>query len=273
MNYIFKVLILTLVVAACSKEKTTADKTGEGKLPDNRPELRVMTYNIHHCNPPAKAGVIDVAAIAKVINEAGVDLVALQEVDVFTERSGKTLDQAKELGHLTNMHYFFAKAINTGGGEYGVAILSKYPILESQQISLPMKSGFPGEQRVLAWVTIELQNNKKIIFASTHLDTKDHRLVQAEKITEVFRDKPYPVILGGDFNDGPGSEPINHLDQHFSRTCKHSCFNTAPADFPTKAIDLLFYKSLNSFEVVKNYAVLQKTASDHLPLVAHLKVN
>ena len=154
-----------------------------------------------------------------------------------------------------------------------MALLSKYPILESSKQLLPMKEGIGGEQRVLAWVTVQLQSGKKVIFASTHFDLQDHRLIQAERVTELFKDKPYPVILGGDFNETPGSTAINYLDRSFIRTCRQGCFNTSPASFPTKAIDLIFYKSANAFELTKNYVVQEKSASDHLPLCAVLKVN
>ncbi|TZF86550.1 endonuclease (plasmid) [Pedobacter sp. BS3] len=232
-----------------------------------------MTYNVHHCNPPAKADVIDVAAIARVINTEDPDFVALQEIDVNTTRSGTNLNEAQELARLTGRQYFFAKALDYGGGEYGVAILSKYLIQESGQQLLPMKAGVPYEQRTVAWITVQLQNGKKLIFAATHFDSQEHRLLQAEKICEIFKDKPYPVILGGDFNDGPGSEAINYLDKYFSRTCPKTCYNTAPATFPTKAIDLIFFKPANALEVIKNNTVLEKNASDHLPLVAQFKIN
>ncbi len=274
----YKRLLLNLIVTTCvflfSCGKGTTETNEPDIKEDLKSEIKVMTYNVHHCNPPGSVNEINVAAIANVINAESPDLVALQEIDVETERSGKTLDQAKELGRLTNMYYYFGKAIHLQqGGEYGVAILSKYPFLEKKQQLLPMKEGVQGEKRTIAWVTVQLKNDKKIIFASTHFDTQNHRLAQAEKVAELFNDAPYPVIIGGDFNDVPGSDAINRLDRNFVRTCRQSCLTTAPASFPVKAIDLIFYKSTNAFEVVKNYTVPEKNASDHLPLVAVLKVN
>lgn len=265
------ILVVGIISLACSKSSSTP--VDPEKVKDERAEIKIMTYNVHHCNPPASPDLIDVAAIANVIKAESPDFVALQEIDVMTTRSGKGLDQAKELGRLTGMNYFFAKAIDLQGGEYGVAILSKLPMLETEKQLLPMKEGVSGEQRVIGWVTVQLKSGKKVIFASTHFDLQDHRVVQAEKVTEIFKDKPYPVIIGGDFNETPGSTAINYLDRNFARTCKQNCFSTIPASFPTKAIDLLFYKSVNAFEVAKNYVVQEKLASDHLPLCAVLKVN
>jgi len=74
--------------------------------------ISILSYNIHHANPPSKPGVIDVSAIANVIDRQQADLVALQEVDVHTARSGKALHEAEEIARLTGMKVFFAKAIN-----------------------------------------------------------------------------------------------------------------------------------------------------------------
>src|SRR5690606_6371938 len=112
--------------------------------------LKVMTYNIHIANPPSRGpGFVDINAIANVIKKEKPDLVALQEVDRFTERSGKDLDQAKAIAEQTGMHYFFAKALNRSGGEYGVAILSQEPILSSQLHSLPGADGMEAELRTI----------------------------------------------------------------------------------------------------------------------------
>ncbi len=112
--------------------------------------LKILTYNIHHANPPSKPNVIDVAAIAKVINEQQPDLVALQEIDVHTDRSGKALNQAEEIARLTGMKFYFARAIDYAGGEYGVAILSKFPMEKMTNNPLPTAEGTGGEHRTLA---------------------------------------------------------------------------------------------------------------------------
>ncbi len=258
-------VLLVFVSFACSKKNT--DKVDKGT------PLKVMTYNTHHCSPPAKTEFdIDMEAIANVIKAESPDLVALQELDVNTTRSGISLNQAAELARLTGMNYYFAKALDYRGGEYGVGILSRFPILESNKQLLPKKEGIAGEQRAIAWVTVEIEDGKKIIFASTHFDVAEHRLVQAQKVQEIFKDATYPVVLGGDFNDSPGTEPINYLDQYFTRSCPKICPFTAPADVPKKAIDLIFYTPKADFEVKKSYTVPERSASDHLPLVVDFLV-
>lgn len=103
-------LVTLFLFSACS-----ATKPGKS----NSIKIKVFTYNIHHANPPSKVGLIDLPAIAKVINESKADIVGLQELDVHTTRSGRELDEAVELGRLTGMHHYFVKAIDYAGGEYG----------------------------------------------------------------------------------------------------------------------------------------------------------
>ncbi|MEQ7801349.1 endonuclease/exonuclease/phosphatase family protein [Pedobacter sp. ASV1-7] len=263
-------LIAVLPILACSKggsDKGDITPPPTGSTAD----LKIMTYNVHHCSPPTKDRTfIDLNAIASVINIADPDIVALQEVDVHTLRSGTGNDQAKLLGSLTGRHSYFAKAIDYEGGEFGVAILSKYPILSSSTVLLPHKDGVDYEQRSMAVVKVKLPNGKEVIVASTHWDAEAHRLLQAQKIADYFQNETLPVIVGGDYNDQPGSTSINYFDQFFKRTCTTGCAPSAPSDAPTKAIDLIFYKS-NDLTVLTHQVINNSYASDHRPVVATFK--
>lgn len=243
-------------------------------LPAKKQTIRVMTYNLHHCNPPSAGDKIDVKAIADVIIREKADLVALQEVDVNTERSGKGNNQAKMLADMTGMHYYFSKAIDHQGGDYGVAVLSKYPIVDSVRYGLPIHADKPEEQRTIAAVTIQLPGKKNIIFASTHLGLKEpNRLLQSEKIVKEFGNAQFPMILGGDFNAVPDSEPIKYLDQYFQRTCLNDCGWTIPVEKPNKTIDFIMFKKGDPFKVKSTKVVEEKYASDHLPVISEIEVN
>lgn len=237
-------------------------------------DLRVMAYNIHHCNPPSKPDFIDIAAVVKTIRNQNPDLVALQEVDVDTERSGKG-NQAEIIAEKLGMQVFFGKAIDYEGGEYGVAILSDYSISEGTVHKLPTKSGTNGESRVLATAKIHLPNGMELLFGSTHLDSqKDstNRLLQIEEIVEISSDVEIPFIIAGDFNATPGSEVINILDGSFTRTCSN-CAPTIPVKNPTKAIDFIAFKHpKQKIDIVDHKVINEKYASDHLPIVADLNI-
>src|SRR5438094_2980292 len=89
-------------------------------------KIRVMTYNIHVGVGMDKK--LDLARIVGVINKQHPDLVGLQEVDRGVERTQR-IDEIAELAKLTKMDYAFAFNLKYQGGQYGVAILSKSPIL------------------------------------------------------------------------------------------------------------------------------------------------
>lgn len=233
--------------------------------------IKVLSYNIHHCNPPSKAkvGLIDVEGIARVIRESGADLVALQEVDVNTERSGKGINQAKELGRLTGMHYFFVKNIDHQGGDYGVAVLSKFPIIDSLGLKLPMKEGIGGEPRGVAAVVVEPEKGKKILFASTHFDLKEPtRVLQAAEINRVFKKRKEIVIVAGDFNALPDSEVIKTLDKQFVRSCTESCGFTIPEVKPNRTIDFIMSRKKDKLRTISHKVISEPYASDHLPVFA-----
>lgn len=232
--------------------------------------LKVMAYNIHHANPPSKPNFIDMEAIAKVIMASDPDLVALQEVDVNSRRSGIDLNQAKELARLTGLNYYFKQSIPFQGGGYGNAILSKFPIEDSFFLQLSAEVG--TEPRAILGVQITLPGNKKIKFASTHLDfsSATNSAQQAKEVTAYFEKESIPVIIAGDFNAVIGSEAINSIDKTFARTCAGECPPTIPVDKPTKAIDFIFFKPQNAFTVSHHEVIPETYASDHLPVFAIL---
>jgi endonuclease/exonuclease/phosphatase family metal-dependent hydrolase len=273
-----KLLVLCCVLFnfGCSK-KTVQTTTPVTTTPSVGYDgsLRVLTYNIHHANPPSTTTAIDIMAIANVIRQQNTDLVALQEIDVNTTRSGATLNEAAELGRLTGMKYYFAKAIDYGGGEYGVAILSKYPIESANNTQLPTAEGTNGERRTLATAVIALPDGKKVVFASTHLDAQSadtNRFLQINKIVELLQNEQNPVIIGGDFNAVPGTRIINALDAAFTRTCITSCGFTIPVNNPNKTIDFIAYKPSNKFDVAEHKVIDEKYASDHLPILSVLRL-
>ena len=154
-----------VLLLACTARKGAGNNTRVGIT-----TLTVMSYNIHHANPPSQTGVINLDTIAAIIRSQAPDIVALQEVDVHTKRSGTGLNQAAYLAQKTGLHYFFAKAINYEGGGYGVALLSKYPFLDTVTFLLPNEPGVTAEQRVLAKAVLKLPGNEEIVVANTHLD-------------------------------------------------------------------------------------------------------
>ncbi|UJH90155.1 endonuclease/exonuclease/phosphatase family protein [Antarcticibacterium sp. 1MA-6-2] len=265
-----------IFAVACSSSSSTADSSemdgsNQEKVGE---ELRVMAYNIHHANPPSKPEFIDLNAIVETIRNEDPDLVALQEVDFNTERSGAG-NQAEQIASLLNMNYFFGKAIDYEGGEYGVAILSKFPLAEEKVERLPTQAGTNGEPRVLVTAKIVTPKGNTIRFGSTHLDAQrepTNRLLQIKKIVELAQDEELPFIIAGDFNAVQDSEVMNIFTNDFGLTCT-DCPFTISTDNPVKTIDFIgFNPASGKFKVKNHHVVKQDYASDHFPIVSNLVI-
>jgi len=260
-----KKVLWTLILAASAHGMTRAQT------------LKIMTYNIHHANPPSKEkdSTIDLKAVAAVINAARPDLVALQEIDVNNGRAGLDLNEAKELGRLTGMSYFFSRAIWFRGGAYGDAVLSRLPIKDTIRYELPIEAGTKAETRVLCMVKVQLPGGKQILFGSTHLDQhRDdaNRMLQARTIAKIVKSLTLPCVIGGDFNADPDRRPLTLLDSVLARSCRSDCPLTIPTEKPVKTIDYVLYTPDVRFESLGVHSIHETYASDHLPVVADIRI-
>jgi endonuclease/exonuclease/phosphatase family metal-dependent hydrolase len=222
-----------------------------------------MTYNIKH------GELSSLEAIASVINGQSPDLVAVQEVDVLTNRSGR-VDQAARLGQLTGMYASFVPSLlSYDGGQYGLTLLSRYPIRSSQRI--PLRSA--AEQRILALYEVELDPQHLIPVGVTHFGTTGatERLNQAEDVKAALAGKPW-ALLGGDLNATPSESSITSLLQQltdaWARGGSGSGY-TSSASFPTRRIDYLMLGAAWTSPVSAK-VVSASSQSDHLPVVATL---
>ena len=258
---LFSIVVGILFISINTSCKTQKNNSSTG---DKDKELSVLTYNIHHANPPSKPDVIDIDAICKVIKQSDADIIALQEVDVRTNRSGK-IDQAKLIAEKLGMNYHFFKAIDHDGGDYGIAILSKFPIRNPQNIALPQVE--KAESRTLAILEVQVKN-KWINMVNTHLDASKsdkNRVAQMKFILDKASKWKLPVILCGDLNSVPTSETIRLLDTYFQRTCTDNCLPTCPQGKPRTTIDHIATKNFPWKQ--KSIEVIAETyASDHRPV-------
>jgi endonuclease/exonuclease/phosphatase family metal-dependent hydrolase len=215
----------------------------------------------------------NVGPFADFIRQYDPDFVTLQEVDFKTERNGKkdfTTELAAELGYFSA----FGKAIDYQQGEYGVAILSKYPI---EKISNNKLTGNPAEMKeprtVLYVDVIEPQSKQKLRIAVTHLDhsTEGVRTSMAQQLNGVIG-ATIPTLLAGDFNAKPTESTITTAMAAWQRICNN--FATYPASAPTSKIDYIFGKpagkwTVKSFEVLTNVTSL----TDHCGLLTEVQFN
>ena len=228
---------------------------------DQNLRLRILSYNIHHAE--GVDGKLDVPRIAQVILSVEPDLVALQEVDKNTTRTGK-VNQDIELAHLTKMNSVFGSNITFQGGQYGNAILSKFPIIKNKNFLLPNVDS--GEQRGLLRSQIQISNKENVLFFSTHLDHRrsdTERLASAEAINQIISlDNKSPAILAGDFNDVPESPTLKELGKLWLRTNK-KILKTIPASKPSRQIDYIFVQPKERWKIIESQVLDEDIASDH----------
>ncbi|MBN1806815.1 MAG: endonuclease/exonuclease/phosphatase family protein [Sedimentisphaerales bacterium] len=229
-----------------------------------------MTYNIYHGEDANGNSNLD--AVAGIINSLEPDFVALQEVDNKTTRS-KGLDLTAELSKRTGMKGVFGKAMDYVGGGYGEAVLTRHPIVYTKNNLLPHTAD--AEPRAALEVHIKLPNGERIAFVGTHLDhlrDQKNRMEQSGRIKELFENYDCPIILAGDLNAVPGSDPINLLTGDWPFTFQVDPKPTSPSVSPRRKIDYIMYKPKEQWKVIEKRVIDEKVASDHCPVFAVLEL-
>jgi endonuclease/exonuclease/phosphatase family metal-dependent hydrolase len=242
--------------------------------------LSVVTYNIHVGIGMDKK--LDLARIAKVIKDESPNLVSLQEVDRGVERTGRR-DEIAELARLLKMEYAFAPNLSFQGGWYGVAILSRFPILTVDHRRFAHLR--EGERRGFLRVEVEVEG-RRVHFVTTHLDYQheDNRLYETEQLLRALETLEGALVVTGDFNDEPQSKTWLLMMSHgyadaWAKSMGPSADAVAPggsgltypADIPKKRIDYIFYRD-NGTLAARGAAVRVTLASDHRPLSALLEI-
>jgi endonuclease/exonuclease/phosphatase family metal-dependent hydrolase len=237
---------------------------------DSSKIVKVLSFNILHGS--TTKGDFNLDVLANLIIKADPDLVALQEVDFKANRS-KKYDLATELGWRTKLVPLFGRAMPYDGGEYGEGILSRHTFIQTRTVPLPF---IPGEEpRVALEVVVVLPSQDTIAFVGSHFahEGNDGRVLQAQKVNEVFSRNPYPTILAGDLNAVPGSDPINILEQMWKTTYdKDAPAYTYSSDDPRIKIDYVMFYPKNRWKVIDRKVIKDTIASDHCAYLVTLQL-
>ena len=227
--------------------------------------LRVLAYNVKHGR--GNDGKVDLGRTAGVIRRLNPDVVALQEIDNKATRSGQ-VDEAKRLGELTGLRYHeFGRFMDFQGGEYGMAIISRYPLSDVTNLRLP--DGAEPRTSLIAVV----QAPQPFRLANVHFyATEQERLAQARTLLE-FLDQRHdlPCIIAGDFNSKPDS-PVLKLFSDWHTPHKGEDHFTFSSDKPRIEIDYILHRPGTAFVVREIDVIDEPIASDHRPLIVDLFV-
>jgi endonuclease/exonuclease/phosphatase family metal-dependent hydrolase len=240
--------------------------------------LRVLTYNVHACK--GRDRVRSPLRIAEVIASISPDIVALQELDVRRLRSDR-LDQAELIARELGMNFHFSPAIRVMEEEFGDAVMTALPMRLIRASALPgLRFPVRLERRGALWTEVRV-GHTPVQMMTTHLGlVRRERRVQADALCSAdWLGHPAcgdPAILAGDFNFLSRSRPYARiasrlLDVQRVIPSRHGA--TFPARYPRFRIDYIFVSpsvEVERVEVVRNTAT--GIASDHLPLVADLRI-
>jgi endonuclease/exonuclease/phosphatase family metal-dependent hydrolase len=264
-------LIVALILALAFAGNPSAAVARARSRPAFAKTLRVMTYNIHVGIGMDKK--LDLARIAQIINKQHPDLVGLQEVDRGVARTQR-IDEIAELAKLTRLDYAFAFNLRFQGGQYGVAILSRFPIMASdhrlyQNLREAERRGFIRAEVIVG--------GRRISFVTTHLDYQydDGRVFEAQQLLAAMKDIDEPLIIVGDFNDVPAGHAYqlmrNQFDDGWIAGRAPDEGFSYPADKPAKRIDYIFCRTTDRLRVKRAW-IVNTLASDHVPVVADLEL-
>jgi endonuclease/exonuclease/phosphatase family metal-dependent hydrolase len=232
--------------------------------------FRILTYNIHHGE--GLDGKIDLDRIAQVITNAQADIVSLNEVDKGVTRTQRR-DLPAELAVRTRMTCIFSNNYHFQGGEYGNAILTRFPVLGWTNTHLRMLRA--GEQRGILQARLRVQG-RELVFMATHIDYRRDDAERKLNLEQFFELLPTyagtPVIIAGDFNDFPGKPVHVRMSERFRDAWMEGGGGdgfTIPANNPTERIDYVWLQK-DAPLTVRQVQVLSTEASDHRPLCVEL---
>jgi len=226
--------------------------------------LRLVTWNIHRCIGADRVESPD--RCARVLRDIGADVVLLQEVE---SSPGGVRDVLAYFGRETGYEVVAGPTVVAGNIHYGNALLSGLPSLAVRHHDISVAG---REPRGVLDVDLGCDGGSLQVIA-THLGLRPaERRAQVEALVPLFRETERDlVVLAGDFNEWfLWGRPLRRLHRLFPDTPHRRSW---PARWPLFALDRIW---VNPRPALVNLQVhrskLSRVASDHLPLVADIRL-
>lgn len=228
--------------------------------------MRIMTYNIQ--SGRNAFGQYDLSQTIEAIRALNPDILGLNEVRMRTKDINYA-EQASLIASALHMHFYFAKAIDHMEGEYGVALLSKYPITEASAIPVPPlpaeKRERRYEDRVLLKAGVLTPGGKISVYVSHFGLSEAERQNAASLVIETLKKEKDPAIFMGDLNMTPDETLIREIKKVIRDASDENAPNTFHALSLRQKIDYIF---LSPEFTILNMLYPHTTASDHIPIIA-----
>ena len=228
--------------------------------------LRVMTYNIYSGRKPNEG--YDLEGKIRVMAAHSPDIIGLNEVHRGTNlSSGRS--QTDDIADALGMKYrFFGRTIYHDGGEYGIALLSRYPFRSAKAIPVPAEDdGTPRfEPRILIKAVVATPQGDITVIISHYGLTENERRCAAETTLSLLDGTP--TIFMGDLNTTPDEDilaPVFSALKDLGEGKEEKALLSFPSWKPEIRIDYIF-----GSEGVRapDYEVIDSRESDHRPVCA-----
>lgn len=228
--------------------------------------MKLLTFNVQHFRNYITRE-IDIDLFARTIKEINPDIICLNEV--FGEGSNDIYgDQVKEIASKLDLNYFFGKAISIPKGNYGNAILSKYPIENQEIIPIPDPLTKNEDTYYETRILIKAKINNIYVFI-THMGlAKDERINATKVLEKNINNLTEPFVIMGDFNMTPNDSLLKPIYKYTIDVLKENDGNTFSSVNPERRIDyILVSKNIKKY----NGKIIEKVVSDHFPIVSNLE--
>jgi endonuclease/exonuclease/phosphatase family metal-dependent hydrolase len=234
--------------------------------------LRVMTWNVHGCRGFDRR--FNPVRIARIIEKADPDIAALQELDSERRRSGGE-NQPGRIAHLLDMHYAFHASVRDENGDYGVAVLSRFPL--DTVCSEPLPRWRACEPRGVLWVRAHTPAGPVHVL-NTHFGLRrreQERQMEALLGEEWLASAGFdgPGVVCGDFNLTRNSAPIQRLEKRLRNVQAGRARRYYATWMGLRTLDHIFVTDdFSVVHVASPRSPRVRLASDHLPLIAELRL-
>jgi endonuclease/exonuclease/phosphatase family metal-dependent hydrolase len=228
-------------------------------------EITVATYNVHRWTGFNGRASSDPARAGFVISELGADVIALQEV----MRPHRGDDPLEILAERLGLHVTFAATRVHKRGELGNAILSRWPLGGVSMLDLSCSR---LEKRVAVSAQIPFDGGVLEVVA-THLALADRtRHKQVRALLGHPRLGSGPIILLGDMNAWRRCPATRALDERLAESHGVEYPLSFPAARPVLALDRIYTNGVRLIEISAHDTLASQRASDHLPVVARIRL-
>jgi endonuclease/exonuclease/phosphatase family metal-dependent hydrolase len=261
-------------------------------------DLKVMSYNIRLFNFYEESETDTHKKMHELLRKENPGILCLQEYFV---RGNPIAGERKLTEGLGGKLYTHFKLIRSGSGSrYGIATISRYPVIYRGDIVHPGSSSLTiFTDVVIDTDTFRIYNNHlqsfrlrrvegtllneiareeqggsmKNITGIYHSLTHGFasRALQVDRVKKHIETSPYPVIVAGDFNDTPVSYTYRKMRRGLKDAFVEAGYGagfTYRGKYPPNRIDYILY---NEDIECKDFDIVKVRYSDHYPIIAYFR--